>query len=95
VSSHSSAGALIDHFTVSCLVAWPLNESEAGGDLVNRSNQRKTSQSRVDNQQTQHTYDAKSGNQTNIGQRQHWSEASALTNTPVRSVKYHVRYIQQ
>ena len=23
----------IDHFTVSCLVAWPLNESEAGGDL--------------------------------------------------------------
>ena len=25
---------IIDHFTVSCLVAWPLNESEAGGDLV-------------------------------------------------------------
>ena len=25
---------LIDHFTVVCLVAWPLNESEAGGDLV-------------------------------------------------------------
>ena len=24
----------IDHFTVSCLVAWPLKESEAGGDLV-------------------------------------------------------------
>ena len=24
----------IDHLTVSCLVAWPLNESEAGGDLV-------------------------------------------------------------
>ena len=24
----------IDHFTVSCLVAWPLNESEARGDLV-------------------------------------------------------------
>ena len=24
----------IDHFTVSCLVAWPLNESEAGGDFV-------------------------------------------------------------
>ena len=24
----------IDHFTVSCLVAWPLNESETGGDLV-------------------------------------------------------------
>ena len=26
--------SLIDHFTVACLVAWPLNESEAGGDLV-------------------------------------------------------------
>ena len=25
---------IIDHFTVSCLVAWPLNESEAGGELV-------------------------------------------------------------
>ena len=24
----------IDNFTVSCLVAWPLNESEARGDLV-------------------------------------------------------------
>ena len=24
----------IDHFTVVCLVAWPLNESEAGIDLV-------------------------------------------------------------
>ena len=24
----------IAHFTVVCLVAWPLNESEAGGDLV-------------------------------------------------------------
>ena len=24
----------INHFTVVCLVAWPLNESEAGGDLV-------------------------------------------------------------
>jgi len=22
----------IDHFTVSCLLAWPLNESEAGGE---------------------------------------------------------------
>ena len=21
------------HFTVACLVAWPLNESEAGGDI--------------------------------------------------------------
>ena len=25
---------LIDHFTVVCLVPWPLNESEAGVDLV-------------------------------------------------------------
>ena len=25
---------IIDHFTVVCLVAWPLNESEAGGDLI-------------------------------------------------------------
>ena len=24
----------IGHFTVTCLVAWPLNESEAGVDLV-------------------------------------------------------------
>ena len=24
----------IDHITVVCLVAWPLNESEAGGDLA-------------------------------------------------------------
>ena len=24
----------IDHFTLFCLVAWPLNESEAGVDLV-------------------------------------------------------------
>ena len=24
---------VIDHFTVSCLVVWPLNESEAVGDL--------------------------------------------------------------
>ena len=24
----------IDHFTVECLVAWSLNESEAGVDLV-------------------------------------------------------------
>ena len=24
----------IDHFTVVCLVAWPLNESEVGVDLV-------------------------------------------------------------
>ena len=26
--------ALIDHYTVVCLVAWPLNESETGGDLA-------------------------------------------------------------
>ena len=26
--------SLIDHFTVLCLVAWPLNESETGVDLV-------------------------------------------------------------
>ena len=25
---------VIDHFTVVCLVAWPLNESEAGVDFV-------------------------------------------------------------
>ena len=25
---------IMDHFTVACLVACPLNESEAGGDLV-------------------------------------------------------------
>ena len=24
----------IHHFTVACLVAWPLNESEAGDDIV-------------------------------------------------------------
>ena len=24
----------VDHFTVVCLVTWPLNGSEAGGDLV-------------------------------------------------------------
>ena len=30
----SSMGMGIDHFTVACLVACPLNESEAGGDLV-------------------------------------------------------------
>ena len=29
-----SQGQPIDHFTVVCLVAWPLNENEAGGDLV-------------------------------------------------------------
>ena len=25
---------IIDHFTVACIAAYPLNESEAGGDLV-------------------------------------------------------------
>ena len=25
---------IIDHFTVACLVTWPLNESEAGDDLT-------------------------------------------------------------
>ena len=27
-------GSHIDHFTVACLVAWPLKENEAGGDIV-------------------------------------------------------------
>ena len=31
---HLTDGKLIDHFTVVCLVAWPLIESEAGVDLV-------------------------------------------------------------
>ena len=42
IASHDNMGlkalhisqSTTDHFTVSCLVAWPLNESEAGGDLV-------------------------------------------------------------
>ena len=34
ISQVETTWPLIDHFTVSCLVAWPLNESEAGGDLV-------------------------------------------------------------
>ena len=33
-SEYRTLFSSIDHFTVSCLVAWPLNESEAGGDLV-------------------------------------------------------------
>ena len=33
---YDSVTAGIDHFTVVSLVAWPLNESEAGGDLVLR-----------------------------------------------------------
>ena len=31
---HGVLSKLTDHFTVVCLVACPLNESEAGGDLV-------------------------------------------------------------
>ena len=31
---HHRPRGRIDHFTVVCLVAWPLNESEAGGDVV-------------------------------------------------------------
>ena len=36
LSPHSRRAApmVIDHFTVVCLVAWPLNESEVGVDLV-------------------------------------------------------------
>ena len=29
-----ASGALIDHFTVAGLTTWPLNDSEAGGELV-------------------------------------------------------------
>ena len=29
-----SLNQLIDHFTVARLVTWPLNESDAGGDLI-------------------------------------------------------------
>ena len=33
IQSKSSPNLMIiDHFKVECLVAWPLNESEAGGD---------------------------------------------------------------
>ena len=31
---YNKINSIIDHFTVVCLVAWPLNESEAGVDLV-------------------------------------------------------------
>ena len=34
VDRDSSPLTQIHHFTVACLVAWPLNESEAGGDIV-------------------------------------------------------------
>ena len=34
LSSYAHLVHTIDHFTVSCSVVWPLNESEAGGDLV-------------------------------------------------------------
>ena len=33
-NSYVNLCAQIDHFTVVCLVTWPLNESEAGVDLV-------------------------------------------------------------
>ena len=33
-NEHVQQSQSIDHFTVVCLVAWPLNESEAGVDLV-------------------------------------------------------------
>ena len=32
--AYFSKASQIDHFTVACLVVWPLNESEAGGDIV-------------------------------------------------------------
>ena len=32
--THNTWNEAIDHFTVACLVACPLNESEAGDDLV-------------------------------------------------------------
>ena len=34
VESSNASTFTIDHFTVVCLVAWPLNESEAGVELV-------------------------------------------------------------
>ena len=34
LSSRPVSLCAIDHFTVACLVAWPSNESEAGGDIV-------------------------------------------------------------
>ena len=34
VPGRRSRTRLTDHFKVVCLVAWPLNENEAGGDLV-------------------------------------------------------------
>ena len=33
-STWATAALTMDHFTVTCLVACPLNESEAGGDLA-------------------------------------------------------------
>ena len=51
---------------------------------------RKTSRSRVENQQTQPTYDAESGNRT----RTHWWKASALTTTPtLRLLLTYITYI--
>ena len=46
----------------------------------NRSTRRKTSRSRVENQQTQPTYDAEYGNRIEPGT--HWWKASALTTAP-------------
>ena len=34
--SHCKSSNVIDHFTVVCSVTWPLNDIEAGGDLVLR-----------------------------------------------------------
>ena len=34
VKKESKNPFLRDHFTVVCLITWPLNENEAGGDLV-------------------------------------------------------------
>ena len=31
---HIDREPMTDHFTVVCLVAWPLNENEAGGVLI-------------------------------------------------------------
>ena len=45
---------------------------------VNRSTRGKTSQGREENQQTQPTHDAESGNEP----EPHWWEASALSSAP-------------
>ena len=53
----------------------------------NRSSRRKTSRSRVENQQTQPTYDAGSG----IEPGTHWWKASALTTTPTLLPYYYLQ----